>query len=148
MAESFEPSWLFHADGRQELVENADIYEMLLATGEWKKTPAEHGIITAPNKEQMQSLLSAGAVMASAPPQAQPGEVGALKDRVAALEDQVKTLFRALDTLHAHLAQYERAMQDMGEVYSVHERRLQQIDARLSQMPQEDESQGRRGRKE
>ena len=60
MADLFEPTYLFHKDGRAELVENEDVYLMLLKTPEWAESPAAFGVITAPDKEQQFQMVIEG----------------------------------------------------------------------------------------
>ena len=118
----FEGGWLFTANYPAEpaqLVEDEAIYTEMLDSGRWKTSPADHGIITAPNQEQAQQMIAAG----KTPPGMEPMtvEAGPLGDRVAALEAQMRTLHDALATAGRH---YDEQQQELSAL----ERRVEALE--------------------
>jgi hypothetical protein len=106
--EVFSPRWLYHpSQPRGVLVETQDIYDKLMAQGGWVSSPAEFGLVTAPNRDQQ--VLQDALVMPAPPvilPTTGPA-VSALEEKVADLETEIDTLHSLLKAMESRLAALE-----------------------------------------
>ena len=110
----FEPAFLFHKDGRREKVENQDIYEMLLKTKEWATSPAEWGVITAPNKEQAFAMELAAQATPPNPTLVvtqRAREMEDLQTRVAACERDIASLHQSFQGMSTRMAELQQQAQ-------------------------------------
>jgi len=108
-AEEFQPCWLFHParpDGI--LIETQEVYDTVMAQPGWVTSPAQFGVITAPNPDQR--ALQAATLLPPTPvplaPMTGPA-VQALEEKAQALEEKVSVLESEIESLHKLFEGYE-----------------------------------------
>lgn len=108
----FDPVWLFHPDRgtNGELVEDQESYDIFVKAG-WVHSPAEFGLITAPNKDQaLQQSMSAGGGESPAPPPppvAEDTRLDEMASEVEALHKLLADQQKTITTLTARVAKLE-----------------------------------------
>jgi hypothetical protein len=98
----FQPLYLFHPNQPGGvLVETQDVYDKLRAQGGWVESPAEFGVITAPNTDQ--AILQGAAIMPAPPPEARTTgpAVAVLETEVASLQALLTAVTERLEALEA-----------------------------------------------
>lgn len=116
----FQATWLYHKDGRAELVETEDVHHQLMEQGGWASSPAEHGVISAPSRDQMQlmgqsasgQLVSHEGVPAASSLETQ---VGTMSGELSGLFDTLHSQQQVLDMVLEQMKQVQRRLDALEE---------------------------------